>query len=187
MIRITDGGVWTANCGVGGQPSFRQSAIGCEVTMSYASQDPTKLHVQVGQPVNVSLTYICKNFGRPTWFVFSMCSGSVDLLEVTGSGNSGRLNSTSTMRCATSEMRCTSTTQKGDIVVSGSGSSCVNGVYRPTGMYHGRTMWNKTGENTGEPFCLWFKQWGGHYEWRLGKTNDYYYIAVGNHSMPPRH
>jgi hypothetical protein len=69
---------------------------------------------------------------------------------------------------------------KGFIEVYGAGTAELNGVYTLNGSWDGRPMWSRNG------FDLWYKIWGTHREWRLGKTNDYYYIFDGESEHPPK-
>ena len=69
---------------------------------------------------------------------------------------------------------------QGSIQVYGAGSAELNGVYTRNGSWDGRPMWSHNG------FDLWYKIWSTHREWRLGKTNDYYYIFDGESEHPPK-
>jgi hypothetical protein len=75
--------------------------------------------------------------------------------------------------------------RNGKILVYGAGAAIVNGVYERNGFWDGRPMWSN--KSTG--FDLWFRIWGDakHAEWRIGRSNDYYYIIGVNDNLehPP--
>jgi hypothetical protein len=52
------------------------------------------------------------------------------------------------------------------ITVTGAGCAAVNGIYEPNGQFKGKGSWK--GPNG---FELWYNG-----QWRIGKTNDYYYV-----------
>jgi len=55
------------------------------------------------------------------------------------------------------------------IVVSSAGCEFVNGEYRLDGQFNGNHMF--TCDETG------LQLWSNHGEWRIGRTNDYYYLC----------
>mmetsp|Transcript_42820 Transcript_42820/g.69619 ORF Transcript_42820/g.69619 Transcript_42820/m.69619 type:complete len:321 (+) Transcript_42820:85-1047(+) len=73
---------------------------------------------------------------------------------------------------------------KSIIVIERAGAKVVNGEYhRSSEDYSGRPMWKKVDD---EKLCIWYRtENGGH--WRLGRTNDYYYLAQApsNSLLPP--
>mmetsp|Transcript_33568 Transcript_33568/g.65347 ORF Transcript_33568/g.65347 Transcript_33568/m.65347 type:complete len:213 (+) Transcript_33568:2-640(+) len=67
------------------------------------------------------------------------------------------------------------------IMVENAGDKSVNGEYKRAGSYSGKPQWNKTEDPA---FYVWYRpEDGGH--WRIGKTNDYYYICPGATNLPP--
>ena len=61
--------------------------------------------------------------------------------------------------------------------VSLAGTDIVNGTYAYDKEYKGKGLY--TNEQTG--FSIWYNQG----EWRIGKTNDYYYVNKSDDENPP--
>ena len=57
------------------------------------------------------------------------------------------------------------------------GQDCVSGDYKPNGTYKNRPMYQQAGGN--------FKMWYNEGEWRIGGTNDYYYVNKDDGETPP--
>ena len=51
----------------------------------------------------------------------------------------------------------------------------VNGIYVRNGIWDGKAMFS----NLQTGFDIWFKIWGECREWRIGRTNNYWYINLG--------
>jgi len=67
------------------------------------------------------------------------------------------------------------------IEVRGSAHTEINGVYIRNGLYDGKPMWSHEGGGGGG-IDLWFRSWG---EWRIGRSNDYYYIVMSHDALAP--
>mmetsp|Transcript_29905 Transcript_29905/g.65239 ORF Transcript_29905/g.65239 Transcript_29905/m.65239 type:complete len:331 (-) Transcript_29905:90-1082(-) len=69
----------------------------------------------------------------------------------------------------------------GDIHVSGAGYAAVDGVYRIMGVFGAFPLWAQAGG----AFLLWRDSSHGRgWEWRIGKSNDYYYVNASNTETP---
>ncbi|GAB5363702.1 hypothetical protein AAMO2058_000906600 [Amorphochlora amoebiformis] len=67
------------------------------------------------------------------------------------------------------------------IRLTGAGTKEVNGDYKLCGQYHNKVQFNQCKDPS---FYIWFRmEHGGH--WRIGKTNDYYYMTSSNGDLPP--
>lgn len=61
-----------------------------------------------------------------------------------------------------------------ELIIHGAGCSKVNGVYKKVGSFGSQPMWQQVG---GSDFQLWFNSSHGRgLEWRIGFTDDYYYV-----------